>query len=480
MAKTTEDLIATYAESDGLALANLVRTGEVSPAELVEAAVTIIDRVNPRLNAVVHRLYDMARAAVPGVDRNAPFAGVPFLLKEIGMSWKGAPLTNASAWMRDLVATEDSELVRRIKAAGFVLIGKSNTPEHGWCISTEPKLYGRTHNPWRDDVTPGGSSGGAAAAVAARLVPIADASDGAGSIRVPASCCGIIGLKPSRGRISMSPAGDIWHGCVYLLCVARTVRDAAAYLDAVAGELPGDPYPLPRPPTTWLAASSRPPARLRIGFSVRPPDGNPVDPEVEAAVRDTAALLARLGHEVEEHDLKFDVETAWPLYTRMTCVQTARMVEELAPLVGRPVTRNDVEPANWAIIERGRATSGVRHSADVDYIRVLSRTIASDLARFDIYVTPTLTQLPRPFGHPDMSEPDLDRYSTQWTDAVYMFPFNISGQPALSLPLRWSKSGLPIGVHFVGRLGDEAGLLSLAGVLEQELPWRDRKPPVCA
>jgi amidase len=164
----------------------------------------------------------------------------------------------------------------------------------------------------------------------------------------------------------------------------------------------------------------------------------------------------------------------------MTCVQTARMVEEVAPLVGRPVTRNDVEPVNWAIIERGRATSGVRHSADVEYIRILSRAIASDLARFDIYVTPTLTQLPRPFGHPDMSEPDLDRYSTQWTDAVYMFPFNISGQPALSLPLRWSRSGLPIGVHFVGRLGDEAGLLSLATVLEKEMPWRERKPPLSA
>ncbi|MBV9637282.1 MAG: amidase, partial [Methylobacteriaceae bacterium] len=414
----------------------------------------------------------------PEVDRNAPFAGVPYLLKEIGSTWTGAPLTNASAWMRKVVASEDSELVRRIKAAGFLLVGKSNSPEFGWCISTEPKLYGPTLSPWRNDVTSGGSSGGAAAAVAARMVPLADASDGAGSIRVPASCCGIVGLKPSRGRITMSPTGDLWHGCAYILCVARTVRDVAAYLDAVAGGLPGDPYPAAIPQTGWLTSSARVPSRLRVGFSVKPPDGNPIHFEAEAAVRKTAVMLERLGHDVEEHDMALDIATAWPVYTRMTCVQTARLVDELESLVGAPMARNDVEPVTWAVVERGRSVSGVRHSADIEAIRVLSRAIAGDLAAYDVFLTPTLTQPPRPLGYLDMSEPDIDRYNAKWTDAVFMFPFNISGQPAMSLPLHWSQDGLPIGVQLVGRHGDEAGLLSVANVLEQEMPWRDRKPPV--
>jgi amidase len=476
--RVTEDLLATYARSDGLALADLVRRGQVSASELVEAAVTIIDRLNPQLNAVVHKLYDTARAAAPDVDRDAPFAGVPYVLKEVGSTWKGAPLTNASGWMRQVVAPEDSELVRRIKAAGFLLVGKSNAPEFGWCISTEPKLYGATRNPWRNDVTAGGSSGGAAAAVAARMVPIADASDGAGSIRVPASCCGIVGLKPSRGRITMGPVGDLWHGCAYILCVSRSVRDVAAYLDAVAGGLPGDPYLAPTTSAGWLASAGRTPSRLRVGFSVKPPDGNAIHAEVEAAVRKTASLVEALGHNVEEHDMALHVATAWPVYTRMTCVQTARLVDELAPLVGAPVARDDVEPVTWAVIERGRSVSGVQHSADVEAVRVLSRAIASDLSPYDVFLTPTLTHPPRPLGYLDMSEPDIDRYNAQWTDAVFMFPFNISGQPAMSLPLHWSRNGLPIGVQLVGRHGDEAGLLSLATVLEQELPWRDRKPPI--
>jgi amidase len=379
MAHATEDVIAIYARSDGLDLGKLVRRGEVSPGELIEAAVTIIERLNPRLNAVVHTLYDMARSAAPAVDRNAPFAGVPYLLKESGTMWEGAPLTSASAWMRNVVASTDAEVVRRVKAAGFLLVGKSNAPENGWCLSTEPRLYGPTRNPWRDGVTPGGSSGGSAAAVAAGMVPIAEASDGAGSIRVPASCCGIVGLKPSRGRITASPAGDSWYGCSYDLCVSRTVRDTAAYLDAVAGVLPGDPYQAPRPDGRWLDVTARPPGRLRIGFSVVPPDGNPVGVEPATAVRRTISVLERLGNYVEEHDLPSSLAEIWPIYTRMTAVHTARGFEARAPLVGAPVTQNDVEPLTWAVIQRGRSVSGpsgepghlrrpraIRHLCDAD------------------------------------------------------------------------------------------------------------------
>ncbi len=358
-----------------------------------------------------------------------------------------------------------------------MLVGKSNAPENGWAITTEPRLYGPTRNPWRDDVTPGGSSGGSAAAVAARLVPLAEASDGAGSIRVPASCCGVVGLKPSRGRVTLAPFGDFWYGGAYFLCVSRSVRDTAGYLDALAGALPGDPYTPPVPAAPWRELAARPPARLRVGFTVSPPDGSAIDAEPVAAVQRTAHVLEGLGHAVEEHDMTFDAAGAWRTYTRMTPVESAAMFDTLEPLVGRPVTAADVEPTTWAIIKRGRSLSAIDHATDVTALRVLSRQIAADLLPYDVFLTPTLTQKPRPLGYWDMNEPDLNRYNAKWTDAVFMFPFNISGQPAMSLPLHWSADGLPIGVQLVGRTGDEATLLALAAVLEQAMPWRDRRPP---
>lgn len=480
MAAVTESLLATYSESDALALAGLVHRGEVSPAELVEAAVLLIERLNPELNAIVHKLYDMGRKGAETVDRAAPFAGVPYLLKELASSWTGAPLTNSSLYFKDAIASFDTELVRRVKAAGFLLVGKSNAPENGWSISTEPRLYGPTKNPWAQDVTPGGSSGGAAAAVAARMVPLAEASDGAGSIRIPASCCGIVGLKPSRGRVTLAPFGDFWYGGAYFLCCSRSVRDTAAYLDAVAGAMPGDPYTPPVPQESWLSLLQRPPARLRVAFTTSPPNGTAIDPEVKDAVLATARALEALGHSVEEHDMPFDADAAWKTYTDMTCVQTAGMFEAMEPIVGRPVTQADVEPVTWAIIERGRATSGVRHAAHVEAVRQLGRAVVSDLEPYDLFITPTLTQLPRPFGYYDMSETDLDRYNAKWADSVFAFPFNFSGQPAISLPLGWSKKGIPIGVQLVGRYGDEATVLAASAQLEQHMPWKDRKPAVSA
>ncbi|BCH21875.1 amidase [Mesorhizobium sp. L-8-3] len=480
MATVTDSLLKTYAESDALGLAGLVRRKEVSPAELVEAAATLIDRLNPSLNAVIHRLYDMGRAAAATIDRDAPLAGVPFLLKELASSWTGAPNTNASVYFKDFVATFDTEAVRRMKAAGLNLVGKSNAPENGWSISTEPKLYGATRNPWKADITAGGSSGGTAAAVAARMVPIGEASDGAGSIRIPASCCGVVGLKPSRGRVTLAPFGDFWYGGAYFLCCSRTVRDTAAYLDALAGALPGDPYTPPTPGESWLSLSAKAPKKLRIGYTVTPPNGTPVGTEPKAAVLAAAKALEALGHEVEEHDMALDANAAWKTYTDMTCVQTAAMFAASEQFVGRPVTKNDVEPVTWAIIERGRATGGIAHIADVEQIRQLSRAIAGDLAPYDLFVTPTLTQLPRPVGYYDMSETDLDRYNAKWTDSVFAFPFNISGQPAISLPLHWTADGIPVGVQMVGRYGDEATVLAASVQLEQQMPWKDRRPPVSA
>ena len=480
MVTITESLLRTYAESDGLGLAELVQKGEVAPIELVEAAVMTIEKFNPELNAVIHKLYDMGREAAQSVDLNARFAGVPFLLKELATSWKGAPNTNSSYYLKDVVADFDAEVVTRLKDAGFLLVGKSNAPENGWSISTEPKLYGATVNPWKADVTAGGSSGGSCAAVASRMVPIAESSDAAGSIRVPASCCGVLGLKPSRGRITLAPFADVWHGNAYFLANTRTVRDTAAYLDAVAGALPGDPYQPPVPARSWFELSCQAPEKLRIGYTVTPPDGRPIDPEVRQALLDTVKVLEGLGHHIEERNMALDADSAWKTYTHMSCVQTAAIFEWLSALVGRPATKDDVEPITWAVIERGHATSGIRHISDVEAVRQLGRSVALDLDAYDIYLTPTLTQLPRPVGYYDMSMTDLDSYNELWSDAVFTFPFNISGQPAMSIPLGMSKSGIPIGVQAVGRYGDEATILALATVLEQEMPWKQRHPSVAA
>lgn len=477
----TEAFLRDYAARDGLALGQLVRDREVSPTELVEAAITLIERLNPQLNAVIHKVYDYARHEAAGPVGTGAFAGVPFLLKELATQWAGMPLTNASRYLKDQVAPADMEVVTRIKRAGFILVGKSNAPENGWSISTEPVLYGRTHNPWRSDVTPGGSSGGAGSAVAARLVPVAEASDGAGSIRVPAANCGLVGLKPSRGRVTLGPVFvDYWYGGAYLFCVSRTVRDTAAYLDAVAGAMAGDPYTPPASDDPWLERAARAPGPLRIAFTTRPPDGSPIHDEAVAAVRSMAALLDGMGHQVEEHDLAFDAATAWRVYTNMAAVQTAGMFEALAPFVGRPVTPQDVEPLTWAVIERGRSIGGTRHAAEIEQVRALGRGLVQELLPYDVLLTPTLTQPPRPFGYFDMTMTDYDAYNARWTDSVFLFPFNLSGLPALSLPTHWTADGLPMGTQFVGRYGDEATLLQLATQIEAAQPWIGRKPPVSA
>jgi amidase len=463
-----------------VALGEHVRRKDISAAEAVEAAIVVIERLNPQLNAVIHRLYDMARAQVPNVPPEAPFAGVPFLLKELASMWRGAPLTNSCAWLKDARAPQDSEATRRTKAAGFVLVGESNAPENGWAITSEPKLYGATHNPWRADVTPGGSSGGAASAVAAGMVPLAEASDGAGSIRVPASCCGVIGLKPSRGRITIAPFGLLVRRGVLLLCDAHRPRHGGI-------SRRDDRRIAWRPVHTTHAFRALGGARdARAQATAHRLHHNPArrrpyrSPEAVVAVRKAASLLERLGHCVEEKNMALDAASAWKTYTAMTPAESAAGFDFLTPLAGRPVTQADVEPVTWAIIQRGRAQTAVEHVNLMNALRGLSRDIAADLMSYDVYLTPVLTQKPRPLGYWDMSEPDLDRYNARWTDAVFMFPFNIAPLPAIALPLHWSADGLPIGVQAVGHYGDEATLLALAAVLEAETKWADRHPSVSA
>lgn len=469
------DIDELYRRSDAVALTALVRAGEVTAGEVAEAAIRVIEALNPALNAVIDKRYDIGRAAAAAVDRAAPLAGVPFLLKELATGWTGVQATNACRFLRDQVAQADSVLAGRIKAAGVSLLGKTNAPENGWSIATEPVLYGPTVNPWDARVTPGGSSGGASVAVAVGMVPLAEASDGAGSIRVPAACCGVVGLKPSRGRITLAPLADYWMGGAYFLCNSRTVRDTAAYLDAVAGGLPGDPYPCPLPARPFRDLAEEVPRRLRVGLTVTDPTGRPVAPAIRDVVLAAGRALETEGHDVVTHDMTTDLDALWTAYTTMTCVETAGFFDWMETVVGRPVTPEDVEPVTWAIIRRGRTTQATAHAGRIEALRQMGRGIVAQLASFDIYLTPTLTQPPRPVGFYDMGQTDLDAFNALWADAVFMTPFNVSGQPAMSVPLGMA-GGLPVGVQLVGRPGDEACVLAIARVLEQVMPWADRHP----
>ncbi|MBM3517131.1 MAG: amidase [Alphaproteobacteria bacterium] len=475
---------AEYGHYDGLGLGELVRKRQISAAEVMEEAIRRAEAVNPKLNALTHKAYDVGRKIAEGPLPEGPFMGVPFLYKDLAVQWTGLPTVNACAFLKDLPpAAADMEHVKRIKRAGFVVFGRTNAPENGWCLATEPKLFGPTRNPWDLRRTPGGSSGGSSAAVAARVVPLADASDGGGSIRIPAAVTGLVGLKPARGRISLAPGlVDYWHGGATFLCVSRTVRDTAAYLDGVGGGAPGEPYlppPLARP---YLEEANRHPGRLRIGFTDRSPkQGASVHAECRQAVRETAALLEDLGHNVSEHRWSLDFEPLWRTYTNMTSVQTASGFGFYETLVGRPVTAADVEPVTWAIIARGRSLNAVQHAQDIEHLRIAARAIATELAQFDVFLTPTMPNPPYELGHWDMSIADIDRYNAiMGPDTAFCAPFNVSGLPAMSLPLHWTADNLPVGVQLVGRDHDEATLVRLAGQLEKARPWHHRRPPLAA
>ena len=481
MTTITPDLVRLYAENDALGLAELVRRREVSAGELTEVAIGLIERLDGELNAVVLRAFEAARRRAAAAPGDGPFAGVPYLLKNIGSTSDGMPIDASLAYRKDDRGGPDTEMVRRIKASGLILLGRTNVPENGWCIATEPRAHGPTLNPWNKAVTPGGSSGGAAAAVASRMVPMAEGTDGGGSIRVPASCCGLVGLKPSRGRITYGPEEvDVWFGSVSFFALTRTVRDTAAFLDATAGNLPGDLYTPPRPARSWLQGLDDRPKPLRIGYTLKTPWGPAFAPEVTEAVISTVALLEELGHQVEEHPFRADLEGGWAAYNRMNAVQTVLDFDGLAETVGRPVQERDLVAFNWSLLQRGRAMSATQHGASLATMRKLNQQIHGELHPYDVFVTPTLTQPPRPVGYWDMNEPDVDAYNAKWTDAAFMFAFNLSGLPAMSVPATWTSQQVPIGVQLVGRYGDEATILRLAAEVEAARPWIGRRPAVSA
>jgi amidase len=462
---------------DATAQAELVQTGQVKPLELVDAAIARIERLNPALNAIVTPMYEEARGNAASVQVDAPFAGVPFLLKDLGAAYAGARMTSGSRYLKDFMAAEDSELVRRYKRAGLLTLGKTNTPEFGLLPVTEPRLFGPSRNPWDTHRTPGGSSGGSAAAVAARMVPLAHGNDGGGSIRIPASCCGLFGLKPSRGRMPGSYGLASFLGVSHVLSVS--VRDSARLLDATAGQLTGAPYQAPRPSASFLDQLRQSPGRLKIAFSTISVTGDPFHADCLAAIRDAAALCQSLGHEVVEAAPAIDGERFISAFDSVWFAQLASNIELAVAASGRTPGDDDLEPATRAAYEAGLQTSATRYLGGLDAFAVFASTCAAFFQEYDVWLTPTLGMPPVEIGFLDYTKEDFATLARKAYRFVPVTPlFNVTGQPAMSVPLYWNDAGLPIGSHFAARFGEEATLFRLASQLEQARPWADRLPPL--
>lgn len=469
-----------YCDYDGLGLADLVARKEVSPAELVEAAIGRVERHNPSLNAVVFKGYEDARKAAQEPLPDGPFKGVPFLIKDLGMPVAGWPRSSGSRFAQHMVDQADGGLTRRYREAGVIPLGKTNTPEYGITGTTEGALLGPCRNPWNPAHISGGSSGGSASAVAAGIVPMAHASDGLGSIRIPAACCGLVGLKVTRDRNLNLPDGtDYAIGFVVDHVVTRTVRDSAAMLDATGRPEIDDPYPAPPKARPYMEEIERSPGRLRIAWSSETASGRPIDPEIQAALERTAALLQGLGHEVVEQGMGIDYRALYTARGPVSGANFAAMMGRLIDEIGREPEPHELEPLTWAALKGGRKVTGEQALRGMQELRMLNRQTLAFFNDWDIYLSPVLgTPVPEVgFIDPVALEPrELNRRQGQ----VFPFtpPFNFSGQPSLSLPLEMSASGLPVGMMFTARYADEATLFRLAAQLEKEAPWRTRRPQI--
>ncbi len=489
-----------FHEYDGLGLAELVRAGQVSPTELVDEAIARIEARNPRINAVIRKMYETARETARTGVPDGPFAGVPFLIKDLLSTVEGVPTSCGTRILKDVPQPHDSEMVRRYRAAGLVILGKTNTPELGLLPYTEPEAFGPTNNPWDLTRTAGGSSGGSAAAVAAGMAPLAGGGDGGGSIRIPASCCGVFGLKPTRGRTPTGPdVGENWRGYVQEHVLTRSVRDSAAMLDAVAGPEVGAPYWAPPQERPYLQEVTTAPGKLRIAFSSRPLMGHVVDPECEQGMRATVGLLEGLGHELVEASPPVEREAFSIAYLTVIAAETRDAIGQAAKLAGRKLSLADFEIGTRALAMLGQAFSAGQFAAALSYLQAASMEIARFFEAYDVLLTPTLARPPVPTGslQPTVSERRqvaiVSRLNAAWlmktmgvikplADKTFAFMpytavFNVTGQPAMSVPLHWTAGGLPVGMHFVARFGDEATLFRLAGQLEGAQPWFERRPP---
>jgi amidase len=469
---------------DATGLAALVGSKEVSPRELVEAAIDRIELVDPVLNAVIHRRFTAAREESVGELSDGPFRGVPILLKDLGAPQAGEPYCEGTAFAKAAGhrAEFDSYLVRRLKKAGFVVLGRTNTPELGTAITTEPVAFGPTRNPWGIGRSSGGSSGGSAAAVASGMVPVAHGNDGGGSIRIPASCCGLFGLKPSRGRVSKGPAAaEAWGGLSVDHVLSRSVRDSAAVLDAIAGYHPGDTFVAPAPARPFAKEVGADPGRLRIGLVDHAvEDDYVVDDECAEAVRLAGALLESCGHDVE---MAYPASLGEPEYQHhflvLVAVAVAAAPAHWSAALGRDVSIAEFEPRNVFLGEMGRLLSAVEYLESSLWLEGFRRRTVSFWSEkgFDLVLTPVLAKVPALLG--ELSDP-ADGMARELETLRFTSQFNVSGQPAASLPLHWSADGVPIGVQLVADYGREDLLIRVASQLEQARPWAGRHPSAVA
>jgi len=490
-----------YDQYDGIGLAGLVRDGHVSAGELCEEAIGRIERLNPRLNVVIAPMFAQARAAAKGPLSGA-FGGVPFLLKDLLHAWAGVPLTSGSRSLKGFVPDRDSEIVTRFKRAGLIVLGKTNVPEFGLMAVTEPEAFGPAKNPWNIGHTPGGSSGGSAAAVASRIVPIASANDGGGSIRIPASCCGIFGLKPTRGRTPAGPYyGEVWDGAVADLAVSLSVRDSAALLDEIQGADVGAPYAIPPPERPYLEEIGLGPGTLRIAFTTRSPIGTEVHSECAKAVSEAAALLESLGHRVEEAEPVYDGKALAKCYMMIYFGHVAADLEMIARELGADKAKL-VEETTRTLGLLGRTLKACDYVLAKRQWHIFGRAVAEFLTKYDLLLTPTTAFPPARIGELAPKTAELaamkvintlglgsvlmatgliDKLSTEGLSKT---PFtqlaNLTGLPAMSVPLHWTPDGLPCGVQFIGRFGGEGLLFRLAAQLEKASPWFDKRPPLAS
>jgi amidase len=489
---------AEYDRYDGVGLAGLIDRGEVSMGEVLEAAVDAIEKANPVLNAVVHKLYSRAQARITREPVEGPFAGVPFLLKDLVVPYQAAPFTGASRSLASYVPDYSGTLARRYEAAGLVIVGKTNLSEFGLAPATEPELFGITRNPWNPAVTAGGSSGGSGAAVAAGMVPMAHATDGGGSIRIPASVGGVFGFKPTRGRVPVGPVmGEAWFGLTVAHAITRTVRDSAGLLDISHGPEPGDPYAAPHYEGSFLEELGADPGRLWVGLSVEPLLGTEIEEVCRLAVHDAGRLLESLGHRVSYVEVPVDRQSLTEAFLVSAAAEASLMIEQSAALAGKDKPDPaDYELATWVLGLVGKRLTTADLARALDEIRRAGRTMARFHQEFDVLVTSTLARSPWPHGA--LAPTTVERKVLEGLRRAPVGPllmtvfhqlaqkvvapiantplFNITGQPAMSMPLYWGNDGLPIGVQFSGRFGDDALLFRLASQLEAARPWFDHRP----
>jgi amidase len=471
-----------YADYDGVGLAGLIARNEVTPLELVEAAIGRAEALNPGINAIVYRCFERAREQAKRGACDGPFKGVPFLLKDILCQTTDAPTRAGSRFTLDRASPVEGELTARFRRAGLIALGKTNVPEFGTLPITEPKLYGPARNPWHLEHSTGGSSGGSAAAVAARIVPLAHANDGGGSIRVPAACCGLVGLKPTRGRNPLGPYfGDVIGGLVAEHVVSRSVRDTAVALDAVSGPDLGDPHMAPPPERPFAEALREGGRRLKIAFTRANLAGETVHADCVAAVESAAKLCAELGHEVSEDAPRIDGALTIQGFGTVWLAGLAQAIEGIGMMTAKTPTQDCVEGLTWGLYQQGKAITAAQYLMAWGGLQQVARMVARWQAKYDAWLTPTLGAPPLRLGSVDVMESDVTKALAPLLNYATITPLqNVTGQPAINLPLHWNADGLPIGVQFVGRFGDEATLLALAAELERARPWDRRRPALSA